>query len=87
MGLSCGVGHRTPCSTRRAAHRRVNIELFAPVEYGAGQKATIAIGVDKIAEALRALSDHLIEWRIPEKANSTALRRRGLEGFAREYAA
>jgi hypothetical protein len=46
----------------------VNIELCAPVEYGAGHKATIAIGVDKIDVAQRALSDHLIEWRIPEKA-------------------
>jgi hypothetical protein len=46
----------------------VNIEFCAPVEYGAGHKATIAIGVDKIDVAQRALSDHLTEWRIPEKA-------------------
>jgi hypothetical protein len=46
----------------------VNIEFFAPVEHGANHKATIAIGVDKVDEARRALSDRLTEWRIPEKA-------------------
>jgi len=55
-------------AAKRLGDAGVNIELFAPVEYVAGQKATIAIGVDKIDEAQRALSDHLIEWRIPEKA-------------------
>jgi hypothetical protein len=51
----------------------VNIELLAPVEYGAGHKATIAIGVDKIDEAQRALSDHLTEWRIPEKVLASTI--------------
>jgi hypothetical protein len=46
----------------------VNIELFAPVDYGTDHKATIAIGVDKIDDARRVLSDHLVEWKIPEKA-------------------
>jgi hypothetical protein len=55
-------------AAKRLGDAGVNIELFAPVEYSAGQKATIAIGVDKINEAQRALSDHLVEWRIPEKA-------------------
>jgi hypothetical protein len=45
----------------------VNIELFAPVAY-TDHKATVAIGVDKIDDARRVLSDHLTEWRIPEGA-------------------
>ena len=59
---------QTAWAAKRLGDAGVNIELFAPVEYGAGHKATIAIGVDKIDEAQRALSDHLVEWRIPEKA-------------------
>jgi hypothetical protein len=54
-------------AARRLADAGVNIELFAPVDYGAGRKATIAIGVDKIEEARRALSDQLTEWTLPEK--------------------
>jgi hypothetical protein len=60
-------------AAKRLGDAGVNIELFAPVEYGAGQKATIAIGVDKFEAAQRALSDHLIEWRIPEKALAGAI--------------
>jgi hypothetical protein len=60
-------------AAKRLGDAGVNIELFAPVEYGAGHKATIAIGVDKIDEAQRALSDHLTEWRIPEKALAAAM--------------
>ncbi len=53
----------------------VNIELFAPVDYGADHKATIAIGVDKVDVARQALSDHVVEWRIPEKALAGAMSR------------
>jgi len=60
-------------AAKRLGDAGVNIELFAPVEFVAGQKATIAIGVDKIGEAQRALSDHLTDWRIPEKALASAM--------------
>jgi hypothetical protein len=43
----------------------VNIELFAPVDYGQGRKATVAIGVDKIEEARKVLSAQLTEWVVP----------------------
>jgi hypothetical protein len=32
-----------------------------------------AIGVDKVDEAQRALSDHLIVWKVPEKAFAGAM--------------
>jgi len=64
---------QTAWAAKRLGDAGVNIELFAPVEHGAGHKATIAIGVDKIDEAQRALSDHLVEWRIPEKALAGSL--------------
>ena len=54
-------------AAKRLGDAGVNIELFAPVEYGTDHKATIAIGVDKVDAARRALSDHLTEWKIPEK--------------------
>jgi hypothetical protein len=60
-------------AAKRLGDAGVNIELFAPVEYGSGHKATIVIGVDKIDEAQRALSDHLTEWRVPEKALAGAM--------------
>ena len=46
----------------------VNIEFFAPVEYKADRRATVAIGVDKLDVARTALSDQLVEWMIPETA-------------------
>jgi hypothetical protein len=52
-------------TAKKLADAGVNIELFAPVQYTDG-KATIAIGVDKIEEARRVLSDQLIEWTVPE---------------------
>jgi len=55
-------------AAKRLGDAGVNIDLFAPVGYGADHKATIAIGVDKVDEARRVLSDHLTEWTIPEKA-------------------
>ncbi len=55
-------------AAKRLGDAGVNIELFAPVQHGADNKATIAIGVDKIEEARRVLSDHLTEWKVPEKA-------------------
>jgi hypothetical protein len=62
-------------AAKRLGDAGVNIELFAPVDFGAGHKATIAIGVDKVNEAQRALSDHLIDWKIPEKALAGAMSR------------
>jgi hypothetical protein len=52
-------------TAKKLADAGVNIELFAPVQYTDG-KSTIAIGVDKIEEARRVLSDQLIEWTVPE---------------------
>ncbi|MGH2455041.1 MAG: hypothetical protein ACRDHD_02095 [Candidatus Limnocylindria bacterium] len=52
-------------AAKRLADAGVNIELFLPVDFGSGRKATVAIGVDKIADARRALSDQLIDWTIP----------------------
>jgi len=52
-------------AAKRLADAGVNIELFAPVQYTNG-KATIAVGVDKIEEARRVLSDQLTEWMVPE---------------------
>ena len=52
-------------TAKKLADAGVNIELFAPVQYTDG-KATIAIGVDKIEEARRVLSDQLTEWTVPE---------------------
>jgi hypothetical protein len=60
-------------AAKRLGDAGVNIELFAPVDYGTDRKATIAIGVDKVDEAQRALSDHLIEWKVPEKAFAGAM--------------
>ena len=52
----------------RLADAGVNIEFFAPVEYNADRRATVAIGVDKIDVARTALSDQLVDWMIPETA-------------------
>ena len=52
-------------TARKLADAGVNIELFAPVQTTNG-KATILIGVDKIADARRVLSDQLTEWKVPE---------------------
>jgi hypothetical protein len=75
-----GIGFReVPCLTialedqpgtaaaaaARLADAGVNIELFAPVDFHEGRRATIAVGVDKVEEARRALSDLLTEWSIP----------------------
>jgi hypothetical protein len=46
----------------------VNIEFFAPVEYKADRRATVAIGVDKVDVARTALSNQLVDWMIPETA-------------------
>jgi hypothetical protein len=55
-------------ASRRLTDAGVNIEFWAPVEYNTDRRATIAIGVDKIDAAKVALSDQLVEWRIPEPA-------------------
>jgi len=55
-------------ATKRLADAGVNIEFFAPVEYKADRRATVAIGVDKVDAARTALSDQLVEWMIPEPA-------------------
>ena len=52
----------------RLADAGVNIEFFAPVEYKADRRATVAIGVDNITAAKTALSDQLVDWMIPEAA-------------------
>jgi hypothetical protein len=52
----------------RLADAGVNIEFFAPVEYNADRRATVAIGVDNINAAKTALSDQLVDWMIPEAA-------------------
>jgi hypothetical protein len=60
-------------AARQLADAGVNIELFAPVDYGTDRKATVAIGVDKVDAARRALTDHLVEWRIPERVFAGAM--------------
>jgi hypothetical protein len=57
-----GTAYKT---AKKLADAGVNIELFAPVQYADG-KATIAVGVDKIEDARRVLSDQLTEWMVPE---------------------
>ena len=52
-------------AAKKLADAGVNIELFVPLEHADG-KAIVAIGVDKIEEARRALSDQLTEWMVPE---------------------
>jgi hypothetical protein len=55
-------------TARRLADVGVNIEFLAPVDFAAGRKATVAIGVDKIEVARTALSDQLTDWKVPEAA-------------------
>jgi len=60
-------------TAKKLADAGVNIELFAPVEYTDGH-ATIAIGVDKVEEARKVLSDQLITWTVPEPMHAGATR-------------
>jgi len=62
-------------AARKLADAGVNIEFFAPVDFTTDRKATIAIGVDKIDVARTALSDHLVEWMIPEKVYAGSVTR------------
>jgi hypothetical protein len=62
-------------AAKRLGDAGVNIDLFAPVDYGADHKATVCIGVDKIEDARRVLSDHLVDWKIPEGALTGAMSR------------
>ena len=62
-------------AARKLADVGVNIEFFAPVDFTTDRKATIAIGVDKIDVARTALSDHLVEWMIPEKVYAGSVTR------------
>jgi len=55
-------------TTRKLKDAGVNIEFFAPVEHKSDRRATVAIGVDKLDAARGALSDQLVEWRIPQPA-------------------
>ena len=55
-------------AAQRLADAGVNIEFLAPVDFTAGRKATVAIGVDKVEAARTALSDQLTEWTVPEAA-------------------
>ena len=50
---------------RKLADAGVNIELFAPVQTQNGL-ATIAVGVDNVAEAGRVLADWLVDWKVQE---------------------
>jgi hypothetical protein len=60
----------TAASTaKKLADAGVNIELFGPVQSTNG-KATIVIGVDKIADARRVLSDLLTDWKVPEPVHA-----------------
>jgi hypothetical protein len=52
-------------TAQKLADAGVNIELFAPVQHTNGS-ATFLVGVDKIADAKRVLSDWLTEWTVPE---------------------
>jgi hypothetical protein len=61
-------------AAKRLGDAGVNIDLFAPVDFS-DHKATVAVGVDKIEDARRVLSDHLIEWKIPESAFAGATSR------------
>ena len=63
----------TAKTAKKLADAGVNIELFAPVEYTDG-KATIAIGVDKVDDARRVLSDQLVEWTVPETMHAGVTR-------------
>jgi hypothetical protein len=54
----------TALTAQKLADAGVNIELFAPVPYPNGTP-TFVIGVDKIADARRVLSDQLSEWKVP----------------------
>lgn len=59
-------------AARKLADAGVNIELFTPVAMTAGS-ATVAIGVDKIDAAKRALADLVTEWSIQgAKVKATA---------------
>ena len=62
-------------AAKRLADAGVNIDLLTPVDFGPDRKATIAIGVDNIDAARRALTDHLVEWRIPEKTLAGSMSR------------
>jgi hypothetical protein len=53
-------------ATRRLADAGVNVEFLAPVEFTTDRRATVAIGVDKIDVARKALSEQLTEWKVPE---------------------
>lgn len=55
-------------TTRRLADAGVNIHFLAPVDYTPDHRATVAIGVDKIDVARKALTDQVTEWKVPEPA-------------------
>ena len=57
---------------KRLADAGVNIEFFAPVDFQTDRRATFAIGVDKIDAARTALSDQLVEWKVPEMAYASS---------------
>jgi hypothetical protein len=63
VALEDRPGTAAECA-KRLADAGVNIELFAPVDFSDG-KATILVGVDKVDEAQRVLSDKLTEWTVP----------------------
>lgn len=56
-------------AARRLADAGVNIELFVPVD-GDAKTVTVAIGVDKVDEAHRALGDLSTEWSMTGMAGA-----------------
>lgn len=57
-------------AARSLADAGVNIELFAPVGMS-GQQVTVAIGVDKVEEARKALGNLVTDWTPAQMAGST----------------
>jgi hypothetical protein len=56
----------TATVARKLGDAGVNIELYTPVPTTDGTD-TILIGVDKLADAKRVLSNQLTEWSVPER--------------------
>lgn len=75
--LTCWLEDRpgtAATASKRLADAGINLELFAPVDTRDG-KVIVALGVDKVEEARRVLSDQLIQWMVPagtaEKVGAT----------------
>ena len=51
-------------ASKRLADAGVNLELFVPVDTRDG-RVIVAIGVDRLEDARRALGDQLTQWSVP----------------------